>query len=239
MRIGNGRSIPSVPFSDACWAGAFSALLHLALLWLVLSQTSGSGATAGPQANGGAGLSVSFVPEFRQKIDLVSRTDDATTTATAAKQAAAAAHDDQPRPSPLPDPARESTTDANPNRTEAKESGAAASTHNPASHAGSASATSGTDGGQGDFGLREAYLAALRATILAKWNKPDADLDGCTIALQQEAGGKVTAARLGGCALPETDRNELEAAALMAQPLPYAGYEAVFSETVNLDLEKR
>lgn len=38
------------------------------------------------------------------------------------------------------------------------------------------------------------------------------------------------------CDLDEADRMALEAAALMAQPLSYAGFESVFSEDITLEM---
>jgi colicin import membrane protein len=39
------------------------------------------------------------------------------------------------------------------------------------------------------------------------------------------------------CPYDELGRRSVEAAVLKAQPLPYAGFEAVFSRTLNLNFE--
>lgn len=89
----------------------------------------------------------------------------------------------------------------------------------------------------GDQTLRNVYLNALRGAILAHWPASGISLAGCQLSLQQEAGGKVLGAQVSGCTLSSSDRDHLEAAALMAQPLPYAGYEAVFAKQLSLQLD--
>lgn len=90
------------------------------------------------------------------------------------------------------------------------------------------------DGGNASVDLRTAYLAALKAAI----NKQRWALGGrqgnCTLTITQTAGGLVGSALSNDCGMPRADRLALEAAALMAQPLPYAGYETVFSPTIDL-----
>lgn len=85
--------------------------------------------------------------------------------------------------------------------------------------------------------LRRIYLAELRAAILKQWNRPEINISKCSIELQLRPGGQVAGAKLGRCSLLADARNQLEAAALLAQPLPYRGYETVFSELVELQLE--
>lgn len=84
--------------------------------------------------------------------------------------------------------------------------------------------------------LREQYFAALRAAILMKWDRTQGDLHGCRMELQLRQGGVVVGAKLRGCTIDVDAIDQLEAAALMAQPLPYEGYERVFSELVELQL---
>lgn len=88
-----------------------------------------------------------------------------------------------------------------------------------------------------DAALRRIYLAELRAAILKQWNRPEGSIRECSIELQLRPGGQVAGAKLGRCTLIADARNQLEAAALLAQPLPYQGYETVFSELVELQLE--
>ena len=82
------------------------------------------------------------------------------------------------------------------------------------------------------------YQAALRARIAQTWrtlSRRDFPT-GCALHLRQSPGGSVTATSANGCALSQDDRLQLEAAALMAQPLPYAGYESVFTTELVLEL---
>lgn len=82
------------------------------------------------------------------------------------------------------------------------------------------------------------YHAALRARIAQAWGRLSRrDFPaGCALHLSQSPGGAVTATSANGCALSQEDRLQLEAAALMAQPLPYAGYESVFATELVLAL---
>jgi len=84
--------------------------------------------------------------------------------------------------------------------------------------------------------LRAQYMKALRIAVLKKWDGIEARINGCMLHLQQEVGGAVLRAQVGHCSIDSSTRDELEAAALMAQPLPYAGYEDVFSTSLDLDL---
>ena len=55
--------------------------------------------------------------------------------------------------------------------------------------------------------------------------------------IQQTIGGQVTGAISKSCILGQADRRALEAAALAAQPLPYAGFERVFREQIPVEME--
>lgn len=94
-------------------------------------------------------------------------------------------------------------------------------------------------GGQGDDDLDARYRAAMRARIATVWTQlVGRPLPGdCTLEIRQEAGGSVVSAQATDCALDVASRNRLEAAALMAQPLPYAGYESVFLQDLRLDMD--
>lgn len=89
-----------------------------------------------------------------------------------------------------------------------------------------------------DEGLRARYAAALQAAILAKWTRPDTVPIGaaCRLSIRQLPGGQVMGVEVTSpCAYDEQGRRSIEAAVLKAQPLPYAGFEAVFSRTLNLN----
>jgi len=107
----------------------------------------------------------------------------------------------------------------------------------PKSVAQSASAGA-TQGGKPADDLLANYHGALRATIRRKWKELTSRPfpSGCTVRLDLAVGGPVNATSASGCAIPQADRMQLEAAVLMAQPLPYAGYEAVFSNSLPLRL---
>lgn len=95
----------------------------------------------------------------------------------------------------------------------------------------------GGDASQADD-LRTAYLAAVRDAILFKWNGTKASIDGCIMLLEQEIGGGVLQAKVVGCSIDPGARDALQATALMVQPLPYAGYESVFSRSLELELRR-
>ena len=89
-----------------------------------------------------------------------------------------------------------------------------------------------------DDGLKARYAAALQAAILAKWTRPDTVPLGatCRLSIRQLPGGQVMGVEVSSpCAYDEQGRRSIEAAVLKAQPLPYAGFEAVFSRNVNLN----
>lgn len=85
-------------------------------------------------------------------------------------------------------------------------------------------------------GLKSQYEAALRAAIERKWQQlGQSPVRGkCTLQFTQSAGGVVTSATTEDCELLAEDRSRLEAAVLMAQPLPYKGYESVFSTDIEI-----
>ena len=89
-----------------------------------------------------------------------------------------------------------------------------------------------------DSGLQARYAAALQAAILAKWTRPDSVPLGstCRLNIRQLPGGQVMGVEVvSPCAYDEQGRRSIEAAVLKAQPLPYAGFEAVFNRNLNLN----
>lgn len=107
-----------------------------------------------------------------------------------------------------------------------------------ASVASGTSASSSLKGGHPSDDLQGGYRAALRAAIQRQWIEQTGRIfpSGCAIRLVQSVGGVLNASSAANCDLSREDRLQLEAAALMAQPLPYAGYEAVFSDDMLLQL---
>lgn len=104
-----------------------------------------------------------------------------------------------------------------------------------------ATATAGRPGAGGtDPGLLAAYQAALQKAITAKWTRPESVPLGarCRITIRQLPGGEVVDAQVSApCSYDEAGRASIERAVLLAQPLPYAGFESVFSRTLNLNFE--
>lgn len=107
----------------------------------------------------------------------------------------------------------------------------------------SAPATVAPPGNSGaDESLQARYAAALQEAILAKWTRPETVPVGarCRLVIRQLPGGEVMSAEVASpCAYDEQGRRSIEAAVLKAQPLPYAGFEAVFARTLTLNFEAR
>lgn len=91
-----------------------------------------------------------------------------------------------------------------------------------------------------DNGLLAKYRAALQSAIVQNWNRPDSVSLGqrCKIVIRQLPGGEVVDAKVDpSCPYDEAGRRSVEAAVLKAQPLPYAGFEAVFSRILTINFE--
>ena len=91
-----------------------------------------------------------------------------------------------------------------------------------------------------DPGLAARYAAALTDAIQRNWTRPDSVPLGqrCVINIRQIAGGQVISAKVDpSCPYDELGRRSIEAAVLKAQPLPYAGFEAVFNRNLRLNFE--
>lgn len=103
--------------------------------------------------------------------------------------------------------------------------------------AGASSTSPRNTGSANDENLDAAYLSAVRHAIVKVWAKSGQQARGtCALTLLQAPGGKVTSALSANCTLTGEARQALEAAALMAQPLPYAGYERVFRDTLTIEV---
>lgn len=102
-------------------------------------------------------------------------------------------------------------------------------------------AASAPPGNRGvDEGLNARYAAALQEAILRNWTRPDNVPLGqrCRIIIRQIPGGQVISAEVEpSCPYDELGRRSVEAAVLKAQPLPYAGFESVFSRQLNLNFQ--
>jgi len=105
------------------------------------------------------------------------------------------------------------------------------------STAGSSGAAQPAAGGGGTSDdLRAKYAAAIQQKVLAAWTRPDNVPFGqrCKIVIVQLPGGNVNSAKVSpDCPFDEAGRRSIEAAVLNAQPLPYRGFEEVFSRQLN------
>jgi hypothetical protein len=217
--------------------GAGAMVLHILLAWLLLHVVGHgvNGADTALQGEGDAQLVVEFIAvpssgiatppsqPLVQKDTIPVAPRDPMVNANTSPH-----HTDPLRAQVLNRTGQESASDAasiRPFKTNA-----------PAANA--ASNHSAAQGGNQSDDLLASYHAALRARIAQKWH----DLtdrkfpSGCTLRVAQTPGGAVTAISANSCDLSNEDRLQLEAIALMAQPLPYAGYEAVFAENLDLAL---
>jgi colicin import membrane protein len=89
-----------------------------------------------------------------------------------------------------------------------------------------------------DPNLNVAYTKALTDAIRSNWTQPDnvSALQVCKIVIRQIPGGEVVDAQVDpSCPYDEQGRRSVEAAVLKAQPLPYRGFESVFSRTLTIN----
>lgn len=89
-----------------------------------------------------------------------------------------------------------------------------------------------------DPGLLAQYTAALQHAIARQWTRPESVQLGqrCRLEIRQLPGGEVVDVNVAGsCPFDELGRQSVERAVLKASPLPYAGFEAVFNRTLNLN----
>lgn len=110
-----------------------------------------------------------------------------------------------------------------------------------ASNNAQASAAPPPPGNQGvDAGLAARYAAAIQEAVLRNWTRPENVPIGqrCRIYITQLPGGDVMSAKVDpSCPYDELGRRSVEAAVLKAKPLPYAGFESVFSRNLTLNFE--
>lgn len=225
---------------DQSIAGLCALVVHALVIVLLLSHDAGNGQSNYKGKSTGRGDSLVAYPMLltpsATKVEAVSRTAiPAAMDSSPAKPADPVAV--QAPSIPNPDISRQSVqrvldTDVDAHqKQESRNSGQKL----PATASSAASASSG--GGAGND-LLASYQAAMRAAIFRTWQglsrKPYPN--GCAIHLSQNPGGAVTATSAAACGLSREDRLQLEAAALMAQPMPYAGYESVFSPETDLIL---
>ena len=93
-----------------------------------------------------------------------------------------------------------------------------------------------------DEGLQARYIAAIVNKVVSKWRRPDSVPIGarCKVHIRQMVGGTVTQVEVASpCGLDEEGRKSIEQAVLLAQPLPYAGFETVFNRDLYPTFEAR
>ena len=213
---------------EAMAATTLSIALHLAVFALLMLRGGpGSGPRNAAPGSGDGGLVVEFV-------------------------SISARPSGHPKPTP-PLQASTHTTDPSPGATLSK-AGTVAEEHKVEGHSASspanehqqtqkkdasadaASATSiGTDSQAGGGQHQDdGYIAAIKAAILQRWSTlhPGEAAPNCALAIEQSAGGHVSLTQATRCS--ENQARALEAAALMAQPLPYAGYESAFKAQLQV-----
>lgn len=89
-----------------------------------------------------------------------------------------------------------------------------------------------------DPGLQARYAAALQQAIARQWTRPESVPLGqrCRLTIHQIPGGEVASVDIApGCPYDALGRRSVEAAVLKASPLPYAGFESVFSRILELN----
>lgn len=220
---------------DRYWAAAISTVLHLAMAVWVLTGTSEdrSGELTLGTSSGAPSLHWLGEDEFRQPLVALTPTKSVPVANPEPEVI-------DPNPLPLHAAANLAITEpvtseqTSPETSEAT----AASTMSNADAAGQAASSVEVPLETPRYDSREqAYLMALRAAIQSKWTRQSAQSGRCAVTIQQTIGGQVTGAISKSCILGQADRRALEAAALAAQPLPYAGFERVFREQITVEME--
>lgn len=89
-----------------------------------------------------------------------------------------------------------------------------------------------------DPGLQAKYAEAIRQAILRQWVRPETVPLGqaCRIAIRQLPGGEVVDVTISpSCPYDTLGQQSVERAVLKASPLPYAGFDTVFSRDLTLN----
>lgn len=223
------------------WVAGFCALLvHLFMIVLLMrSASSGQGGYKGNIIGRGESLVVYPVMVNTKTMPRSEPQATQSPTENTTESKAEKSTVEQSPVSPTPDPSRpvqqaESTpSTVSSARRESRQSPVAPQTPDTTT----SQAAAASSGGAGND-LLASYQAAMRAAIFKTWQGLSKNTypTGCTIHLSQNPGGTVIATSAAVCGLSREDQLQLEAAALMAQPMPYAGYESVFSAEMDLTL---
>jgi len=83
--------------------------------------------------------------------------------------------------------------------------------------------------------LVDRYLLAISNQVDRNWSRPDTMFEGfrCTAKITQIPGGEVIGIDLKGCSGDDETLRSVEAA-VMREPLPYRGFESVFSRNLQI-----
>lgn len=84
------------------------------------------------------------------------------------------------------------------------------------------------------------YRLAIADAVTRNWLRPDNARPGinCRLRIVQIPGGEVIQASVTSpCNADELTRRSIEAAVMKAQPLPYRGYESVFSRSIDFNFK--
>lgn len=87
-----------------------------------------------------------------------------------------------------------------------------------------------------DESLLAAYRVAIQRAVERHWRRPETIPPGtaCRMTIRQIPGGEVISVEIGrDCPFDDFGRRSVENAVLLAQPLPYEGFETVFQRTLN------
>lgn len=95
----------------------------------------------------------------------------------------------------------------------------------------------GSNGNDAD--LKAQYVAAIQNALKQNWQAPaNISLEPCLLHIVQLKGGEVVSAKTDStCPLDDVGRKSLEDAAFRASPLPYQGFETVFSRTIDMNFK--
>jgi len=86
-----------------------------------------------------------------------------------------------------------------------------------------------------DANLRDEYIAAIQNAVTPNWLRPDNMPDvPCNVHIVQLPGGDVLSAKVDpSCPYDDAGKRSVENAVLRSAPLPYKGFESVFSRELN------
>jgi hypothetical protein len=94
------------------------------------------------------------------------------------------------------------------------------------------------DSGQRMPSLAAEYVELIQARVLREWVLPDGITQdfSCTVTVVQRPGGQVIRASVeGSCSAGIVAERSIIAAVRRANPLPYRGYESVFSDELSFE----